>query len=119
MQTSTPSENTAGPAWIALISAEGHRIILPRSAAVGSKTIHSLLSDPDWEESKTGIVRLPTISTHILELIAEYLIYKEKYSSSDASANQRIPDFQSRIPIEYALETLEAADYLEEDAVVA
>lgn len=26
-------------------------------------------ADPDWEESKTGIVRLPTISTHILELI--------------------------------------------------
>lgn len=67
-QASTSSENqTSGPAWIALVSAEGmpllcnsasrarltsgnalcgstgHRIILPRSAAVGSKTIQSLL----------------------------------------------------------------------------
>lgn len=32
----------------------------------------------------------------MLILQAEYLIYKERYSSSDAPANQKIPDFQVR-----------------------
>jgi hypothetical protein len=29
----------------------------------------TLPDDPDWQESKTGIIELPTISTPILELV--------------------------------------------------
>lgn len=111
-QTSTPSENQAGPAWIVLVSAEGvhfcysvvgasvvavltacplhqaiessyldqqhlvqrpyRRICVCRSLPDMRCTLSTdtlTVADPDWEEAKTGIVTLSTISTHILELI--------------------------------------------------
>merc|ERR1712093_788842 len=70
--------------YITLVSAEGFKVILPRSAAAGSKTINAVLTgDQDWAESQSGTVTLPTISTAILEIVAEYLIYK-KYSAEGA-----------------------------------
>ena len=58
------------------------------------------------QESETGVIRFPDISTSALEKVVKYLHYKDRYSDSSL----RIPEFT--IDPESALEVLVAASYL-------
>ncbi|GAA5826708.1 hypothetical protein JCM11251_002863 [Rhodosporidiobolus azoricus] len=94
--------------WITLVSSDGHRYILPRSAALGSGFIKDTLST-DFAESKTGVISLPEQRAEIVEKVAEYLLYKEQYSQKKGE----IPDFKERVKPEIALELLMASDFLD------
>ncbi|CAI7903197.1 unnamed protein product [Closterium sp. NIES-54] len=62
-----------------------------------------------FQESDSGEVRFPEISTPILEKLCQYFYYKLRYSNP---ANQKnIPEF--KIEPEIALELLMAANYLD------
>lgn len=70
------------------------------------------LSSPSWltgsffsvlagfAEAISGVVSFPEIRAEVLEKVAEYLMYKQRYSGS----KEEIPDFQSRVKPEIALE---------------
>ncbi|GAA5917483.1 hypothetical protein JCM8208_004451 [Rhodotorula glutinis] len=96
------------PDWVTLVSADGHRFILPRSAALGSDFLSNTLS-ADFLESATGVVRLPEMRAEVVEKVCEYLVYKERYKATKGE----IPDFKERVKPEIALELLMASDYLE------
>lgn len=49
----------------------------------------------------SGVVGLPTLRSEIVEKVAEYLMYKDKYANSKDLV---IPDFGERVPPEIALE---------------
>ncbi|BGP43111.1 elongin C [Rhodotorula kratochvilovae] len=96
------------PEWVTLISSDGHRFVLPRSAALGSDFLLNTLS-ADFLESSTGVVRLPEMRAEVLEKVAEYLLYKDRWKETKGE----IPDFRERVKPEIALELLMASDYLE------
>ncbi|GAA5866074.1 hypothetical protein JCM8547_000587 [Rhodosporidiobolus lusitaniae] len=100
MSTETP--------WITLVSQDGHRYILPRSAALGSGMIKDTLST-DFAEAQTGVIHLAEQRAEIVEKVAEYLMYKERYSQQKGE----IPDFKERVKPEIALELLMASDFLD------
>eukprot|EP00897_Mesotaenium_endlicherianum_P002707 jgi/Mesen1/2464/ME000158S01662 len=95
---------------VTLISAEGFAFVVSRKAAMVSNTLKNMLSSTGgFQETDTGEVRFPEISTHILEKMCQYWYYKLRYSNP---ANQKnIPEFY--IEPENALELLMAANYLD------
>ncbi|BGP35006.1 elongin C [Rhodotorula toruloides] len=94
--------------WVTLVSSDGHRFILPRSAALGSEMIKNTLS-ADFVEAQTGVIRLEEQRAEVVEKVAEYLMYKERYKETKGE----IPDFKDRVKPEIALELLMASDYME------
>ncbi|GAA6009776.1 hypothetical protein JCM10207_004191 [Rhodosporidiobolus poonsookiae] len=94
--------------WVTLVSSDGHRYILPRCAALGSGFIKDTLST-DFAEAQTGVISLPEQRAEIVEKVAEYLLYKEKYSNTKGE----VPDFKDRVKPEIALELLMASDFLD------
>mmetsp|Transcript_22499 Transcript_22499/g.53078 ORF Transcript_22499/g.53078 Transcript_22499/m.53078 type:complete len:104 (+) Transcript_22499:175-486(+) len=92
-------------AYVKLISAEGSEIFLARRIAVKVEMIKAML-EGGYQESETGVIRFPDISTNALEKVVKYLHYKDRYSNSSL----RIPEFT--IDPEDALEVLVAASYL-------
>ncbi|GAA5825701.1 hypothetical protein JCM3770_004452 [Rhodotorula araucariae] len=96
------------PEWVTLISADEHRFILPRSAALGSDFLLNTLS-ADFLEAQTGVIRLPEMRAEVVEKVAEYLLYKDRWKETKGE----IPDFRERVKPEIALELLMASDYLE------
>ncbi|EJK74616.1 hypothetical protein THAOC_03695 [Thalassiosira oceanica] len=89
-------------AYVKLISAEGSEIFLARRIAVKVEMIKAML-EGGYQESETGVIRFPDISTNALEKVVKYLHYKDRYSNSSL----RIPEFT--IDPEDALEVLVAA----------
>lgn len=81
------------------VQSTGHRFILPRSAALGSEMIKNTLS-ADFVEAQTGVIRLEEQRAEIVEKVAEYLMYKERYKETKGE----IPDFKDRVKPEIALE---------------
>ncbi|CEQ40923.1 SPOSA6832_02598, partial [Sporobolomyces salmonicolor] len=81
------------------IASPGHRFILPRSAALGSEFIANALSG-DFSEAFSNSITLSEQRAEIVEKIAEYLLYKERYTNS----KEQIPDFKDRVKPETALE---------------
>lgn len=77
----------------------GHRFILPRTAALGSEFVKNTLS-ADFLEAQTGVIHLPEQRAEIVEKVAEYLMYKERWRETKGE----IPDFKERVPPEIALE---------------
>ncbi|KAJ1458719.1 BTB/POZ protein [Pelagophyceae sp. CCMP2097] len=94
-----------GPAYVKLISAEGHEFYVDRKCANTSGTIKAMLSGQFAESS--GEVKFPEISTAILEKVIQYFYYKLRYTNSQS----RIPEFH--IEPEIALELLMAANFLD------
>ncbi|GJN93341.1 hypothetical protein Rhopal_006394-T1 [Rhodotorula paludigena] len=94
--------------WVTLVSADGHRFILPRTTALGSEFVKNTLS-ADFLEAQTGVIHLPEQRAEIVEKVAEYLMYKERWRETKGE----IPDFKERVPPEIALELLMASDYME------
>eukprot|EP00850_Spirogloea_muscicola_P018726 SM000175S03273 [mRNA] locus=s175:19904:20653:+ [translate_table: standard] len=62
-----------------------------------------------FQETSSGEVRFPDISTPILEKLCQYFYYKLRYS--DPANQKNIPEF--KIDPEIALELLMAANYLD------
>lgn len=95
--------------YVKLISAEGHEFFLQRNVAInGSGTIRTMLEGVGkFRESSENLIRLPEISSCILERVVRYLHYKSIYSHSST----RIPEFM--IEPEVALELMIAAKYLD------
>ncbi|GAA5866765.1 hypothetical protein JCM1840_004259 [Sporobolomyces johnsonii] len=93
--------------WVTLVSDDGHRFILPRSAALGSEFISNALSG-DFSEAFSNSITLSEQRAEIVEKIAEYLLYKERYTNS----KDQIPDFKDRVKPETALELLMASDFM-------
>lgn len=77
----------------------GHRYILPRQAALGSEMIKTTLSS-DFAETVSSRIELPDQRAEIVEKVAEYLVYKDRYKETKGE----IPDFKDRIKPEIALE---------------
>lgn len=77
----------------------GSRFILPRSAALGSELVKNAL-EGGFSETDTNTVRLEEQRAEIVEKVAEYLMYKERYTNSKES----VPDFKDRVKPETALE---------------
>ncbi|POY74160.1 hypothetical protein BMF94_2734 [Rhodotorula taiwanensis] len=94
--------------WVTLVSQDGHRFIFPRQAALGSEMIKTTLSS-DFSETTSGRIELPEQRAEIVEKVAEYLVYKDRYKETKGE----IPDFKDRIKPEIALEMLMASDYME------
>ena len=98
------SEDTQGR-FIKLISAEGHEFYVDRRCAGVSGTIKAML-EGQFAEAR-GEIRLPEISTNVLEKIVQYFYYKVRYTNS----SQRVPQFD--MEPEIALELLMASNYLD------
>lgn len=77
----------------------GHRFILPRQAALGSEMIKTTLSS-EFAETTSGRIELPEQRAEVVEKVAEYLVYKDRYKETKGE----IPDFRDRIKPEIALE---------------
>ncbi|KAM0752025.1 POZ domain-containing protein [Meredithblackwellia eburnea MCA 4105] len=97
--------------FVTLVSAEDHRFVLPKEAAIGSGFIKNTL-ESGFGESATGIIHLPDMSAEIVEKVSEYLMYK-LYWTQEIVAREDAPDFQERVNPTIALELLAASDYLE------
>ncbi|GAA5887109.1 hypothetical protein JCM16303_007137 [Sporobolomyces ruberrimus] len=93
--------------WVTLISDDGFRFVLPKSAAMGSGLVQDALTS-DFAEASSNKVELPEQRPEIVEKVAEYLMYKEKYSHS----KENVPDFKDRVKPETALELLMISDYM-------
>ncbi|GAA5968998.1 hypothetical protein JCM3765_002278 [Sporobolomyces pararoseus] len=93
--------------WVTLISDDGFRFVLPRSAALGSGLIQDALTS-GFSEASTHKLELPEQRPEIVEKVAEYLMYKERYSHS----KENVPDFKDRVKPETALELLMVSDYM-------
>ncbi|GAA5846168.1 hypothetical protein JCM3766R1_005656 [Sporobolomyces carnicolor] len=93
--------------WVTLISDDGFRFVLPRSAALGSGLVQDALTS-DFAEASSNTVSLPEQRPEIVEKVAEYLMYKERYSHS----KENVPDFKDRVKPETALELLMISDYM-------
>jgi transcription elongation factor B subunit 1 len=92
--------------FVKLISAEGHQFIVPRKIALISNTMRAML-EGQFREADQGVINFPDISSHILEKVIEYLLYKVRYNES----NSKVPEF--KIEPEIALELLVASNYLD------
>ncbi|GAA93781.1 uncharacterized protein L969DRAFT_84776 [Mixia osmundae IAM 14324] len=97
--------------FITIVSGDGFQFIIDKEAAMGSGTIKTMLSDPDWLEAGQKVINLSEQSGEIVEKFCEYLLYKREYANT--KAGKPIPEFAERIRPEIALELLMAADYLE------
>ena len=97
-------EDTQGR-FIKLISKDDHEFYIDKRCAMVSGTIRAML-DGQFAESR-GEIRLPEISTKVLEKIVQYLYYKVRYTNS----SQRVPNFD--IEPEIALELLIASNFLD------
>eukprot|EP00850_Spirogloea_muscicola_P003910 SM000016S01898 [mRNA] locus=s16:391126:391877:- [translate_table: standard] len=96
--------------WVKLISAEGFEFVVSRRAAMVSNTLHNMLSSSGgFQETSSGEVRFPDISTPVLEKVCEYFYYKLRYS--DPANQKSMPEF--KMDPEIVLEVLMAANYLD------
>lgn len=66
---------------------------------MGSGLVQDALTS-DFAEASSNKVELPEQRPEIVEKVAEYLMYKEKYSHS----KENVPDFKDRVKPETALE---------------
>eukprot|EP00158_Paraphelidium_tribonemae_P000469 Partr_v1_DN22462_c0_g1_i4_m32231 putative Transcription elongation factor B (SIII), polypeptide 1 (15kDa, elongin C) len=80
---------------VKLISSDGFEFIIPRSCALASGTLRSMLSSPGlFAESIANEIHLREFKAVVLEKVVQYLIYKTKYSvSNDNAIPMDIPDF--------------------------
>ncbi|GAA6060178.1 hypothetical protein JCM10212_005179 [Sporobolomyces blumeae] len=92
--------------WVTLVSDQGFRFILPRSAALGAEMVKDSL-EGDFREASSNVVSLGE-RAEVLEKVVEYLMYKDKYTNS----KDNVPDFKDRVKPEIALELLMASDYM-------
>ncbi|ORY88239.1 POZ domain-containing protein [Leucosporidium creatinivorum] len=97
--------------WVTLISADGHRFVLPRAAALGSVLISDSLTSGmgGFAEAQKGIINLEEQRAEVVEKVAEYLMFKERYTNS----KDEIPEFKDRVKPEIALELLMASDFMQ------
>lgn len=77
----------------------GFRFILPRAAALGSGLVSDAITS-DFAEASTNTITLTDQRPEIVDKVAEYLMYKERYSHS----KETVPDFKDRVKPETALE---------------
>lgn len=73
--------------------------MLPRAAALGSVLISDSLTS-GFAEGENSTITLHEQRAEVLEKVAEYLMYKHKYTGS----KEEIPDFKDRVRPEIALE---------------
>ncbi|KAJ5069928.1 elongin-c [Anaeramoeba ignava] len=100
-------ENDSNEETITLVSSDQKNFQIPKSAALLSGTIKTMLTGPgNFKEQQTGIINLPKIRGEILAKVVEYLLYKFKYEDTPER-----PEF--KVETETALELLMAAHYLE------
>ncbi|CEP61961.1 elongin C LALA0_S04e04566g [Lachancea lanzarotensis] len=92
---------------VILISKNNVEVPISREAASVSPVLRSMLSSPFIEQQQNKI-ELKDIESHVLQKVAEYLEYHQKYIK--VSENEDIPDFE--VPTEMSLELLLVADYL-------
>ncbi|CAH7687750.1 BTB/POZ protein, partial [Phakopsora pachyrhizi] len=112
--------NQSGSKYVTLVSDEGYRFIIPKQAAILSNTLKDMLSeDMGMLEAESGVVNLMH-SGPVVEKLCEYLIFKynhlklnEGNNQTGKSNNDLSYDFDSRIPIELALQLLECSDFLD------
>ena len=80
----------------------GFRFVLPRSAALGSVLVSDALTGGSggFAEAQEGVIHLEEQRAEVVEKVAEYLMYKDRYSNS----KDEIPDFKDRVRPEIALE---------------
>ncbi|KAJ2549811.1 elongin C [Coemansia sp. RSA 1933] len=106
---------------VKLKSGDGFTFIVAKQVAEQSPTIRNMLdvsrgdSNDDttaavFTEALTGEISFPEIKGKVLEKVCQYLVYKSRYSSSDAS-DASVPEF--KFELELSLEMLMAADYLD------
>ncbi|KAK4057473.1 elongin C [Microbotryomycetes sp. JL221] len=97
--------------FVTLVSGDGFRFVLPRSAALGSVLVSDALTGGSggFAEAQEGVIHLEEQRAEVVEKVAEYLMYKEHYSQS----KDDIPDFKDRVRPEIALELLMASDYMQ------
>ncbi|KAI5065281.1 hypothetical protein GOP47_0019976 [Adiantum capillus-veneris] len=67
---------------ITLVSAEGFEFVIDRKAAVVSNTLKSMLSSSGgFKETEVGEVKLPEISTPVLEKVCEFFYWSLQFSN--------------------------------------
>lgn len=93
-----------GPAYVRLVSNDGHTFVVSKDVASVSGTLQNMLSDT-FEEGQTNTIKLHDIDGTVLEKVVEYLYYNRKWTDS-----VDVPEFA--VPTEMALELLVAADFL-------
>ncbi|KAL7567739.1 hypothetical protein ACA910_012072 [Epithemia clementina (nom. ined.)] len=99
--------NSGGASYVKLLSAEGHEFVMDRQIAITASQTIRIMLEGSFREAQDNVIRLPDISSYILEKVVQYLHYKAQYSNSET----RIPEFV--IEPELALELLIAAKYLD------
>ncbi|GMM44738.1 elongin C [Pichia kluyveri] len=94
--------------YVTLVANDGYRVVVSKKAASASGTLQSMLSEA-FEEGVTGTITLHELDGPVLEKVAEYLCYNNKWATGGTSSGD-IPDFP--LPTAMALELLVAADFL-------
>ncbi|KAH0605465.1 uncharacterized protein H6S33_004687 [Morchella sextelata] len=91
---------------VVLISNDGFRFVVRKSAAMSSPAIKSMLDKrSNFAEARENKIVFQNMSAVILEKVCEYFYYNEKYRDA-----KDVPDME--IPPELALELLMVADFL-------
>ncbi|KAJ3555213.1 hypothetical protein NM688_g2699 [Phlebia brevispora] len=109
MQDATNTKSSED--WIRLVSSDGFSYLVKRKVAMGSGTLKNMLSaESSFAESASNTCPVNERAI-VVEKLSEYMQYKNAYEN--VPAKEDIPDFQTRIPPEVALELLVAADYYE------
>ncbi|KAH8929527.1 POZ domain-containing protein [Atractiella rhizophila] len=100
----------ASKKYVKLVSRDGFEFVVLREAACQSEMIRSSLdNDYDFEEARTGVMKMNEYA-NVVEVLVQYMYYKLYYTKH---TDEDLPNFESRIPLEIALEVMEAADFLD------
>ncbi|KAJ4404079.1 elongin C [Gnomoniopsis sp. IMI 355080] len=96
--------------YATLVSVDGMEFVVPLESCYASPMLAAGVGkNARFDEAGTQRIKLETISSMVLEKVAEYLIYWYRYKDQED-----VPDME--IPVELCLEILDAAEYLQMDS---
>lgn len=93
---------------VELVASDGIATQIPLEIAIQSPILKNLLTNPEFVESETKTVNLPTISSATLNQVVEYLYHRKRMEREDP---ERMDDFC--VDPKDAADLLQAADFLD------
>lgn len=98
---------SSSPEFIRLKSDDGVEVVVQREIIPYSNVLSMFLDETlEWEEAQTGVIQLGGFSGRMLERLAAYLYYRQRYEGQE-----NFPDFS--MEPEEALSMLLVGDYLD------
>ncbi|KDN44265.1 POZ domain-containing protein [Tilletiaria anomala UBC 951] len=108
-----PLDTSGNPEWVTLESSDGYQFIVDYNCVtrIGSTIPNMLDMSSGFAEAQAGKAKFLDVRGVILEKVIEYLCWNMQ--NSNLGENERMSDFERRIPPEMVLELFMGADFFE------